>query len=240
MSAAVVVRDQQELVSFAAKELEPQGERAIGGMIEVLKFYALVAVLKAEAERVEGLKSHGEIKLGRGRPAKQTDLKAIFTKYAPKLNLKSAHRLYDVGCGIAAEYETVVGSKVAKQFALADLVIAEPATLPEPARKKQQALFAYVSGTSQKSWLDKMRPAKLRGGKYDHSKKGKGITGLTAETEAQQALVLLGDAYEGFRKRWHEGRWVHIPEHLLKQWDDVLMEMRRQIKRKLKGEEDAE
>jgi hypothetical protein len=154
------VHQPHPLVSVAETELEPQGKRAISGMIEVLKFYALASVLKSDAEAREKVFSQVEKKPKGGRPSKESDLGAIFAKHAPGLNLKSAHRLFDVGRSIADAYEDIVGVKVAKQIDLPALVITEPAKLPEPIRKKQQELFDYVSGTSRQSWLDKLRPPK--------------------------------------------------------------------------------
>jgi len=82
-------------------------------------------------------------------------------------------------------------------------------------------------------------PAPRGGNTYDHSVKGKGITGPTALPPAEQALNTLGEAADAFFTAWPQ-HWPHIPHHLLKQWDSHLLDMRRQIKKALGRAEGAE
>lgn len=132
------------------KLITEQYKRACNAMPEILRFGAMMMRLEEKLLH-DGVVSKG----GRGNKG---GLNHWLRTHAPEIAESTAYRFRDVTLGIAVDYEQIVGKSVAKQFALADLVTAEAKALPEPVRKKQQALFDYVSGTSQKSWLDKIKP----------------------------------------------------------------------------------
>lgn len=204
-------------------QLTEQYHKAVGAMPEILRFGAMMIRLE------ETLSARGQ---GSGNGVKGDGVKGWLTEHAPEVSRATAYRFRDVTLAIAEDYAQLVGPKVAKQFALPDLVTADPKKLPESARKKQLALFAYVSGTSQRSWLDKMRPIKARGGNTYERGGAKG----KRKSPDEEALIELGDPWNAFEAAWPK-HWLRIPHHLLKQWDASMLDKRRLIAKALKGEE---
>lgn len=160
--------------------LTEQYHKACNAMPEILRFGGMLLMLQEKLAH-DGPVSKG----GRGNEGGMRDW---LRKHAPEVAYSTVCRFRDVTLGIAESYKEIVGGKIAKQFTLPALVTAAPEALPEAARKKQQALFEYVAGTSQKSWLDKMRPAKEKGGKtYDRD----GTKGKHRKLTAEEARKLL-------------------------------------------------
>ncbi len=163
-------------------QLTEQFHRATGGMVEVLKFGAMMIQMEASFDSARGAKSHE----GSGRFAKGTGFKGWLKEHAPEVKEGTAYRLRAVTESIATQYEQIVGPKVAKQFALSALVTTPADQLPKPAADKQLQLFDYVRGTSQRSWLDQFKPATARGGNTYERGGGKGKPKkLTAEQAAK-------------------------------------------------------
>lgn len=168
-------------------QLTTQYHRAVNAMPEILRFGAMMIRLR---EHLSGSNAHvGHKALPKGVNAHDGGVKAWLEKHAPEVKRTTAQRFEDVTLSVAQDYAQLVGAKVAKQYALPELVSADPAKLPPAIAKKQQALFDHVSGTSQKSWLDKFRPAKERGGNR-HTGAKRATRPLSAEeiTEALRAL----------------------------------------------------
>ena len=133
-------------------QLTEQYHRATGGMVEVLKFGAMLMRLEELlSPRVDSKHS------GSGRFAKGTGLKAWLAEHAPDVSVSTAKRLKAVAENVALEYKDIVGAKVAKQITLADLACTPSEELSEPMRAKQMELFDFVRGTSQRSWLPAFR-----------------------------------------------------------------------------------
>lgn len=133
-----------------AEALTKQYHRATGGMIEVLKFGAMMMALEVAVDSARGVNS-----ATRGPGTKGTGAKAWLRTYAPEVKEGTAYRLKAVAESVEREYAQIVGVKVAKEFTLAALVITPAEELPAAAQAKQLDLFNYVAGTSQRSWLDK-------------------------------------------------------------------------------------
>lgn len=133
------------------KQLTAQYHRAVSGMREVLIFGAMLMQVE------NNVSARGHIPLRGGRDMKGGGLKAWLAKHTPEINRSTAYRFLGVTKAIAAEYNTIVGTRTAKKYTLHDLVLAEPAQLPAPIAAKQLELFDYVAGTSQRSWLDQFR-----------------------------------------------------------------------------------
>lgn len=141
--------------------LTEQYHKATGGMVEVLKFGALMIEMEAGLEaRVSAC---GHAKLG-NEARRGTGFKAWLQEHAPEISRQTAYRLKAVTESVAEQYEQIVGAKVAKQFALPALVTTPADQLPAAAQAKQLELFSFVSGTSQRSWLDRFKPAHRPGG----------------------------------------------------------------------------
>jgi hypothetical protein len=186
--------------------------RAIGGMREVLMFYATVKLMQMEVER---LAEGGLLPIGNkpskegGRPAKPTDLRWLFERYAPGIPERSAYRLMEVGEGIEADYRKLVGGKIAKQFALPMFVTTPAEDLPATARAKQEQLFSYVEGTSKQSWLDKLRPHKLKGGARQPS--GDKVKVPEEDSEELEALDIWTPLQRSLTLELHDVTWAHLP-----------------------------
>lgn len=146
----------------AGAALTGQYHRAVSGMREVLIFGAMLMQIEAKLApsvhvRTLGGKLAGSSREGGG-------LKGWLEANAPEISRPTALRMLGVTKAIAEEYRTIVGDRIAKKFDLPALVLAQPDQLPEAAKLKQGELFDYVSGTSQRSWLDRFQPRSSMGG----------------------------------------------------------------------------
>lgn len=142
--------------AMMGKQFAEQYQRAINAMPEVLKF----GVMVMHVEKVIHGGSLSDGKQGRG---KKGGLRDWIRTHAPDVPLANAIRFRDVARGIESRYAEIVGYKCAKAMELTDLVAADPAKLDAATAKKRTALFDFVSGTSQKSWLDAIRAPKEEG-----------------------------------------------------------------------------
>lgn len=143
----------------AGSALTAQYQRAVSGMREVLIFGAMLM----QIEENVSTRGHDRSR-GGGRDTKGQGLKGWLEANAPEISRPTALRMLGVTKAIAEEYRTIVGDRIAKKFDLPALVLAEPDQLPEAAKLKQGELFDYVSGTSQRSWLDRFQPRSSMGG----------------------------------------------------------------------------
>ena len=141
----------------AGSALTAQYQRAVSGMREVLIFGAML--MQIEESVTVSTRGHGG-KFG----DKGTGLKGWLEANAPDISRPTALRFLGITKAIAADYQSIVGARVAKKFDLPTLVLTDNADLPEEAQLKQGELFDYVSGTSQRSWLDRFQPRHFIGG----------------------------------------------------------------------------
>jgi len=144
-------------------QLTAQYKRAVSGMREVLIFGAMLKQVE------ESVSARGHAHLG-NEARRGTGLKGWLEANAPEISRPTALRFLGVTEAIAEEYMQIVGAKVAKAYDLPSLVLADASTLDAHAALKQGELFDYVAGTSQRSWLDRYKPAPEPGGGY-HPKK---------------------------------------------------------------------
>lgn len=66
---------------------------------------------------------------------------------------------------------------------------------------------------------------------YDHSTRGKGLTGPTAEPPSKQAMELLMPAFDKMVDRWDRQLWAHLPAATLSYVDGQLLKMRLEIRK---------
>lgn len=196
----ITCESSDDTASFAAA-LTEQYHLATRGMIEVLRFGAMMIQLE------ETLSARGQ----GGNGIKGEGVKGWLQQHAPEVARTTAYRLKAVAEGVQREYLGIVGAKVARQFSLPALVTTPASDLPDAARAKQMELFDYVAGTSQRSWLDRFKPAPRIGGRTYERTGGKG---QRHEDTPQQAAIdlwtplLKGLAHEGL----HEKSWVDLPD----------------------------
>lgn len=149
-------------------QLTAQYKRAVSGMREVLIFGAMLKQVENSLSNVDTLSVRGRPQTGHGIAG--GGLKGWLEANAPEISRPTALRFLGVTEAIAEEYMQIVGAKVAKAYDLPSLVLADASTLDAHAALKQGELFDYVAGTSQRSWLDRYKPAPEPGGGY-HPKK---------------------------------------------------------------------
>jgi hypothetical protein len=193
--------------SAMGEQLTAQYKRAVSGMREVLIFGAMLMQLEEKLApsvhaRTLGGKLAGSTREGGG-------MKGWLEAHAPEISRPTAYRFLGITKSIGEEYAQIVGAKVAKAYDLPALVLADSSTLDAHAALKQGELFDFVSGTSQRSWLDRFKPMSEIGGYHPRKEKN-----LTHEEEArlvEQALrkemAELMDNLERFTKKKHFQIW---------------------------------
>lgn len=136
-------------------QLTAQYRRAVSGMREVLAFGAMLWQVENTLSNVDKVSVRGRVTDGNG--LKGGGLKGWLEQYAPEISRPTAYRFLGIAKAVAEEYETIVGARVAKTYDLPALVLAKTEDLPQHAQLKQGELFEFVSGTSQRSWLDQFK-----------------------------------------------------------------------------------
>ena len=147
-TATTVTLSDQEL----GHQLTAQYRLAVSGMREVLLFGAMLWQVEANVST----RGHDRSR-GGGRDTAGQGLKGWLERYAPEISRPTAYRFLGIAKAVAEEYETIVGARVAKTYDLPALVLAKTEDLPQHAQLKQGELFEFISGTSQRSWLDQFK-----------------------------------------------------------------------------------
>jgi hypothetical protein len=135
---------------------------------------------------------------------------------------------------IAKEYAEIVGRKVAAKFTLPMLVSTPCAELSPAAAAKQLELFNYVSGTSQRSWLDRFKPVPRLGGKtYERD----GVKGkrkdLPDDHEKRVAIDLWTPTLRFLiNDGLMEKSWAHLPDAMLRELKGTLIDLNKLLPKK--------
>lgn len=198
-----------------AGQFTDQYRRAVGGMVEVLKFGAMMMLLE------RALSTREDRKALRGRNSKGEGVKGWLEEHAPDVNRQTAYRFKNVAEAIAEEaYVSVVGVKIAREWDLPLLIFTPDAELPEAAKAKQLELFEFVQGTSQRSWLDQMRPPRGRGGNTYVRENGKGQRQPATEEDTTATHAFILEQAEGSLRHAIEAEsymFVHREANALEQ-----------------------
>lgn len=138
--------------ALMGSQLTEQYQRAIGGAVEVLKFGAMMLMLR------EKLSARGQLQAG--RPSKDADpgVSAWLKEHAPEVKRPTAYRFLHVAEAIEAAFP------LPAKVSFIKLATTPTEALPPKLRTKQQELWDFVSGTSQRSWLDQFKPIQAGGG----------------------------------------------------------------------------
>ena len=163
------------------QQLTSQYHRATSGMVEVLKFGGMMLQLREELrDSTRGIANKGNAE------RKGTGLKALIEAKAPDIKIATAWRFMKIVEEVANGFENTSG------LTFTQLATTSPEALPEPARVAQQELWDFVSGTSQRSWLDKYDEVekKERGGYRGTKKNG------SPRAEKRTAAQIARDEYE--------------------------------------------
>lgn len=194
------------------QQLTAQYKRAVSGMREVLIFGAMLM----QVDVTVSARGHGG-KFGN----KGTGLKGWLETYAPEISRPTAYRFLGITKAVTEEYEGIVGPQIAKRFGLPELVLTPPDQLPERARLKQGELFDFISGTSQRSWLDQFRSdgREQNGGKRDRPNGTKRRTAAEKDFDDKEhrALEWYKFGFVSLREcALHPGdTWIHLPDEEL-------------------------
>lgn len=222
--------------ALMGEQLTTQYRRAVGGMQEVVIFGAMM--IKLREKFPETTKKGGDRRSNSTRgvsseqPAPIT-LKKWLSTYAPEVKEASAYRFLHVTESVAESYKEIVGAKTAKLISLPDLVTTPKEELPQGCEAKQMALFEFVSGTSQRSWLDMFSPEspQKRGSKTREAGPPKPKTASELEQDAKDELNTLLTALDGWFLAGHHAR---IDKKLLETADAVFQQASKKLKAALK------
>jgi hypothetical protein len=191
-------------------QLTDQYQRAVGAMTEILKFGAMMMMLRERlsvlAPRVESKRS------GSGRYAPGTGLKAWLKEHAPDVKEATAYRFMHIAEAVADKF-TVKG-----KISFAELATKPADELPKAMQKKQLELWDFVNGTSRNSWLDQFKRdhREENGG---HRERPNGTKRRTSdEKDFDDALTQALDWYAlgvvGLKESYmhSDERWAVLPE----------------------------
>ena len=145
------------------QQLTEQYRRATSGMTEVLRFGGMMMQLREHLRD----STRGVAKKGNAE-REGTGLKSWLKENAPDVKEATAYRFLNIAEEVSNGFENTSG------LTFTQLATTSPEALPEPARVAQQELWDFVSGTSQRSWLDKYDEVekKERGGFRPTKKNG--------------------------------------------------------------------
>jgi len=125
-------------------QLTDQYRKAVGGMTEVLRFGAMMMWLNQK------LSALGQVsKGGRGNKDGVSEWLRVF---APDVKKSTAYRFLHVAEAVARDFE------IKEKISFIELATTEFSKLPEKLQQKQEELWEFVNGTSQRSWLDRFEP----------------------------------------------------------------------------------
>lgn len=241
-----VVAQQDAEFRVMGEQLTAQYRVAVGGMVEILKFGTMLMHIR-NVLLVEGANKDGGVKLstldsfttgGPGRGHKM-GLSHWLREYAPEISRSTAYRFMGIAEAVAGDYAEVVGSRMSKQVSFVELVTAAPESLPETVRAKQLELFDYVSGTSQRSWLDQFKAEDdtPRGGPREGAGRPIKDDALDAES-ARCAWILYMEKTAELLNKWNGKGFIHMDKEQIAALYGLLDEVQSKIKRVLGTQED--
>jgi hypothetical protein len=206
-------------------QLTEQYHRATGGMREVLRFGAMMMILRQRTDSARGICEPGTA-LPRGKDVKGAGIKGWLDVHAPEVTQSTAYRFENIAKSVQDQF--ALPAKVRKSLGFAGLATADADKLTDKERKLQQDLFAFIDGTSQRSWLDGFKEKKkLKGGDTSAHKKV-----ADPEDAAEIASTLLYEPLLKISADWHSAQgeaplWTHLPDAKRRELDGLLIEMRK-------------
>ena len=162
------------------EQLTEQYRRAIGGIVEVLKFGAMM--MRVRDHSFSGKKS--------GNGIKGDGLKGWLTEFAPAVNLSTAYRFMALAEG--AQEEFALGKKADLHL----LLTAPDEELGDKLRKKKSAIMDFIEGKSQRQLLLAFGNESSNGRGGHHPRRN--MADLTAEEKQALALENMRKQSVGF------------------------------------------
>ena len=152
--------------------------------------------LREVIESTRGLKTEKHV--GKGRFEAESGVEAWLKEHAPEVKKATAYRFLHVAEAVANEFENT------STLTFVDLVTTPTDQLPEPALLSQQELWDFVSGTSQRSWLDRFAPPAPK----VINSPAKPVLGKSPEEietmHREEVMAVFSSAYDLFlKKEWH-------------------------------------
>ena len=235
-SASAPVADDAQFRQMG-EQLTAQYQVAVSGMREILKFGTMLMHVRNILLAHEGslIVQRGQLNRGGGQGVKR-GLSHWLREYAPDISRSTAYRFMGIADAVATEYTQIVGVRVGETVPFTKLVLADPADLPEKEQAKQLELFEYVSGTSQKSWLDRFKAEDdtPRGG----SREGAGRPHKDINAEAEMARIAWVDyllATAEMLTKWDGRGFIHMDREQIVSLDGMLLDLRKRVKEVLAG-----
>jgi len=148
-SAAIIPRTDDALMG---QQLTEQYRVATGAMQEVIKFGAMMMMLRAHLS-----KSTRGLGPARGRHS-DGGIDAWLKKNAPEVKKGTAYRFMHVAEAVQQDF------RLPAKIDFIAMATTPEEKLPDALRKKQLELWEFASGRSRNSWLDRFAPAKKLGG----------------------------------------------------------------------------
>ena len=190
------------------QQLTEQYRKAVGGMTEVLRFGAMMMGLRAE------LSTRG--KLSKGGPAKDGNggITGWLEQFAPDIKRSTAERFLHVAEAVAADF--ALPAKVS----FIELATSAPEQLSGALREKQDELWDFVNGTSQRSWLDRFAPPAPK----VINSPAKPVLGKTPEEietmHREEVTAVFAATYDAIHKK----EWHYLQDQLIRGAIDMFSE----------------
>jgi hypothetical protein len=144
------------------QQWDAQCGRAISAMPEILKAGAMGMIIEQMIEQRAASTFTTRGKGATGNGVKGDGLKGLLARYAPHRNYSTARRFIDIAKSVQDQF--ALPAKIRKSLGFAGLATADAGKLSDKERKLQQDLFAFIDGTSQRSWLDGFKAKNTIGG----------------------------------------------------------------------------
>jgi hypothetical protein len=173
-------------------QLTSQYERAVGGMTEVLKFGALVMMLR---QYLANMSTRGHVSKKPGGADGDGGMEGWLKRFAPSIKKPTAYRFLHVAESVAESFT------LPAKASFIELATKPAAELPANLQKKQLELWDFVSGTSQRSWLDRLASVVARAGAADEEL-GAQLTLRRRDDRGAQVRGHDDDAQASFVHAW--------------------------------------
>jgi hypothetical protein len=213
--------------ALMGEQLTAQYKLAVGGMQQVVVFGAMM--IKLREKHPEIAQRGGDRKSKSALDFDRLTLAQWLEKFAPEVKRTTALRFLHVTEAIAENYQEIVGAKTAKLISLPDLVTTPSAELPKGCEAKQLELFDFVSGTSQRSWLDQFSPASPQQRGRDARSNDKPRPPTAAELAAQ-ATSEITDLLNNLDAWFEAGHHTRVDADLRMMAEATLEEARKKLK----------
>ena len=200
-------------------QLTEQYGKAVGAMTEVLKFGAMMMMLRERVDSTRGVNS-----AKRGPGTKGTGLKAWLKEHAPKVKEATAFRFMNVALAVSEKFA------LPKKASFIDVATTPAGDLSKALQKKQLELWDFVNGTSQRSWLDQFTP---KGGSRERPNGTKRRTKAEKDFDdkAGQAADWYKFGFAGIKLAFQEpeATWHHLDDQCLANLADLVKRFSKSV-----------